>query len=704
VSGATVTGTNAQFTNITGENIIGGYLSISGDVVHQSGTFTDLRGYESRGSYETRSLKFYQGDNTQYVAFRAPVTLDGTSTTFRLPSGDSTSGDVLTTDGAGRLSWSAGGGGGGGSSLSGATLTGTTALGIDTAVITGTFGASGSTFIGYQAGAGWTSPSAPQALRSGVAVGSYALSGCGPGIGNQDTSNIAIGFAAGADTTPSGVIFIGRNAGRSYNASVKMPHINSIHIGDNTSIGTGAVGATNNESNIVIGHEALRDISDGNRSIIVGHKTALNGAGGQLYDSIAIGHSAISGSQPVQSGIYIGNNAGSTQTTSYLNLVIGHDAFSSGAGVSTDNCIIGNRTANLTNGQLQHNTIVGGSNCATYLYSGSYNTVVGSFIADNYNFFDPNGYWTNGWSEVTAIGQFVARQNEYRSECVYIGSNVGHPMNGQNNVLIGSDIASPTGVTHSGSHNVCIGNDILNYFGSASINHNTLIGGNNFAGGNPNGCVAIGHSAGREIYGGGGYSVFVGYNATARSLNYSTNGTAVGAYSFMDLQTGSNNTALGYFAGGTLASGNNNTLIGYSATSSASSVDNEFTLGNSSVATLRCNQTSITSLSDERDKTNITDLDHGVNFIRRLRPVKFDWARRDGSLEGKKDYGFIAQELQAVENELNTAEYTNLVLDKNPDKLEAAPLKTYPILVQAVKELINRLEAAEQAIAELQST
>ena len=82
-------------------------------------------------------------------------------------------------------------------------------------------------------------------------------------------------------------------------------------------------------------------------------------------------------------------------------------------------------------------------------------------------------------------------------------------------------------------------------------------------------------------------------------------------------------------------------------------------------------------------------IDHGVNFIKRLRPVKFDWARRDGSFEGKKDYGFIAQELQAIETELNTIEYTNLVDDSNPEKLEAAPFKTYPILVQAVKELIH---------------
>ena len=42
---------------------------------------------------------------------------------------------------------------------------------------------------------------------------------------------------------------------------------------------------------------------------------------------------------------------------------------------------------------------------------------------------------------------------------------------------------------------------------------------------------------------------------------------------------------------------------------------NEITLGDSNIATLRCQVTSITALSDQRDKTAIEDLDLGLKFV-----------------------------------------------------------------------------------------
>ena len=60
---------------------------------------------------------------------------------------------------------------------------------------------------------------------------------------------------------------------------------------------------------------------------------------------------------------------------------------------------------------------------------------------------------------------------------------------------------------------------------------------------------------------------------------------------------------------------------------------------------------------------------------------------RDGSRVGKKDYGFIAQELDQVETDFDSAEYTRLVHKDNPEKWEADPMKTYPILIKAIQEL-----------------
>jgi len=145
--------------------------------------------------------------------------------------------------------------------------------------------------------------------------------------------------------------------------------------------------------------------------------------------------------------------------------------------------------------------------------------------------------------------------------------------------------------------------------------------------------------------------------------------------------------------------GDNNTILGFNAEASSSSVSNEITLGDSNITNLRCNDTTISSLSDERDKDNIVDLNWGLQFIDDLRPVKFDWARRDGSMQGHVDMGFIAQELDTVEDKYDSHEYTRLVSHENPDRLEADPMKTYPILIKAVQELSARVAELETQLA-----
>ena len=147
-----------------------------------------------------------------------------------------------------------------------------------------------------------------------------------------------------------------------------------------------------------------------------------------------------------------------------------------------------------------------------------------------------------------------------------------------------------------------------------------------------------------------------------------------------------------------MVDGCNNTMLGFNAQASSSSVSNEITLGDSNITNLRCNDTTISSLSDERDKDNIVDLNWGLQFIEDLRPVKFDWARRDGSMVGRVDIGFIAQELDSVEDKYESHEYTRLVSHENPDKLEADPMKTYPILIKAVQELSARVAELEEEL------
>jgi len=55
--------------------------------------------------------KYYDADASNYLAFAAPSSVS-TNVTWTLPSADGTSGQVLSTDGSGTLSWSSSGGGG----------------------------------------------------------------------------------------------------------------------------------------------------------------------------------------------------------------------------------------------------------------------------------------------------------------------------------------------------------------------------------------------------------------------------------------------------------------------------------------------------------------------------------------------------------------------------------------------------------------
>ena len=179
--------------------------------------------------------------------------------------------------------------------------------------------------------------------------------------------------------------------------------------------------------------------------------------------------------------------------------------------------------------------------------------------------------------------------------------------------------------------------------------------------------------------------------------------TFIGRNSGRDNTEGDENVAIGFNSGCQNTTGDNNAMIGNFAQSSSATVSNEFTLGNGSTNNLRCADTSISSLSDLRDKKNIEDIPHGLDYILAMRPVKFDWDTRDGTREGKKDYGFIAQELDQVEETFGNKEYTRLVSKENPEQWETDPMKTYPILIKAIQELSEENKDLKSRIEALES-
>ena len=300
------------------------------------------------------------------------------------------------------------------------------------------------------------------------------------------------------------------------------------------------------------------------------------------------------------------------------------------------------------------------------------------------------------------------------TEITIASSGGATSLNGLTDALIDGTstylVSIPAGLSGNPGSNTILGNGNATALTTAS--GNTIIGKGAGTGITTNGSnILIGNSAG-PLFNAGSSNIIIGNAAMTRPETYNSN-IAIGSNTLFLAGLGGTtceqNTAIGVGAGGTTyRSGSNNTMLGYDADTSAANVSNEFTLGNSSIATLRCAVTSITSLSDARDKTDIKDLSYGVDFIKSLTPREFTWNNRpeirvvrdengnetekeiQSKNKGKKDFGFVAQEVQALDNDT-----LRLIYNSNPEKLEMSYGKLVPILVQAVKELTSRLEALE---------
>jgi hypothetical protein len=255
-----------------------------------------------------------------------------------------------------------------------------------------------------------------------------------------------------------------------------------------------------------------------------------------------------------------------------------------------------------------------------------------------------------------------------------------------NNTLIGG--AAAGGLT-TGTQNTAIGTYAC--LGLTTGSDNVALGMNPlFANVSGSENVAIGNWAAYSQTSGSG-TVAIGKDAL-RNATVNAN-TAIGRQSLLNVSTGVFNTAIGGNSGTLLTTGNGNVIVGYNAQPSTATASNEFTLGSTGIATLRCAVTSITSLSDVRDKKEVTELSAGLDFVNTLKPVEFVWDdRNENGKHDVKDFGFIAQDLKKSQEDAALAETLNLVYEQNPERLEASYGKLIPILVKAIQDLSKEIE------------
>jgi len=316
-------------------------------------------------------------------------------------------------------------------------------------------------------------------------------------------------------------------------------------------------------------------------------------------------------------------------------------------------------------------------------------------------------------SNNTAIGENALCELFNGSCNTAIGtSTLAGNTSGSNNVAIG-DCAMFYAI--SGDHNFALGQYTLydNYggdfnsaIGTAALQCNTT-GSNN---------TALGY---RALFNNttGNHNTALGECAIDSNVNGIGN-TAFGNKALGGNVTGNYNIAMGqcagaYFADGcTPLSGSddsiyigrdtrakdhedfNSIVIGLSACSCG---QNTIKLGNGSI-TDACIQVGWTTVSDERDKKDIVDLDKGLEFIGDLKPKAFKMRAARGSEEtqGGCRYGFIAQDILEQENGTGV-----IASNSNPDHLGLNQEFIIPVLVKSIQEqqvIINDLKARVTAL------
>ncbi|MFZ9078153.1 MAG: tail fiber domain-containing protein [Alphaproteobacteria bacterium] len=590
--------------------------------------------------------------------------------------------------------------------------------------------------IGRNAGQGITTGG------NNICVGSFANTSVTTGSYNVAVGTSAVTF----NTTGSSNVGVGYNAVRGSSGS------DGSH---NIGVGEEALrGVTSGDYNVGIGYQAGYSTSTGTQNVSVGGFALDSNTGS---NNTAIGHRAISGSGAGSYNTGVGRDALFNLTSSDNNVGVGYQA-AYNLTTGTQSVAVG-RLAMFDNATDTGSTAVGyDAGRGTFLTGGTY---LGAY-AGNYNSSSKDYQTAIGHSsmddcsgdESVAVGALsMSDGNHYRSVAVgydalgksstsnaYYNAAVGHSAGNDVNTVdytasLGYDaqaldtygVAIGARSHTTGTRGVSVGYQ-AGYSYVASSNYATFLGyqaGYDIDGGDY--CTFVGYQAGwaggtgswntgvgtyaLDALSSGAANSGFGYFALS-SLSSGSNNSAIGVSAGAGLTGGDSNTFLGRFAGyyqgnssaGALTTGSNVTCVGYESIPSSATATNEITLGDNNITSLRCNTQTISSLSDERDKTAIQDLSYGLDFINDMRPVQFTWNRRDGSLGATPDMGFIAQDLYDVEIEHSSTSRTRLVKWENPEKLEADYVRSYPILVKAVQELSAKCDALEARIAELEGT
>ena len=485
---------------------------------------------------------------------------------------------------------------------------------------------------------------------------------------------------------------------------------NSVWLGNDPS------GTTDTASNsVAVGTTALDSITTGD-------------------DQVAIGYNALTADTTGAQNTAIGSNALDANVSSHGNTAVGYNALTENTGEQNTAVGLGSLDANTSGG---YNTAVGynalGANqVGQKAVAIGYGAAVAWEPTDTGKNITAVGYnallsnTTSGYN--TAVGYQAADAITTGNYAVAIGYEaMTSCTTGAFNVAVGGN-ALESITTNASS--TAVGNEAIRYGTGAQ---NTAVGEEAFFGvsGSSTGAnnTAMGYHA-LHANTTGASNTAIGHDS-GETITTAIHCTAIGRQSLgkdSAAVTGDTNTAIGSGTGNDVTSGANNSFLGYNAgdanspSGSITSQSNIVCLGNNSTQYLYCATSTITT-SDARDKTDVVDFTHGLNFVNQLRPVTYKWDRRswyiapDGTSDdilnatpdGSKktpniEIGFIGQEVQGIEKSLG---YSNsrddeLVVHTNQDSttVNLKYERIVPILVNAIKELSAEIDSLKAKLGE----
>lgn len=527
-----------------------------------------------------------------------------------------------------------------------------------------------------------------------VFVGQNAGTANTTGFGNTFAGH----FAGNSNTTAQNNSFFGTDSGRSLNAGT----------GGNSFFGrSSGFATTSGINNSFFGLDSGRFNITGSDNAFFGKESGFNNtADGNSFYGYRSGRGNTSG----DSNSFFGNGAGEANQTGSFNSFFGNNA--------------GNLSTGISNSFFGHNaglsTLGGGSNAFFGTAAGQSNTT-----GSNNTFYGTAAGFDNaGGSNNTAIG-FLANVGSGLNFATAIGS--GSSVIASNTIALGRSNGSDSVLIYgnlavNGTFNLPAGDaDYIQNRTTQQSASNFNVSGTGTAN-IFNAALQFNISGNRVLSTSGTNNLFVGGTGTSTG----TGNTFIGSGAGNPGSSGNSNTFIGNGAGSSSTTGSDNVIIGTNSNigsgasntivigngvgsilsnaviigtgSNSVHIDGDMRVGSVSILSYGSGSTSIcrngagdisNCSSSLRYKTNVRSFFGGMDLVKRLRPVTFDW-----KADGVRDVGFIAEEIDEIEPLLVTHNK-----DGQIEGVKYAQITT--ILVNAMKEQQKQIEQQQRMIDSL---